>query len=452
MPATAAKRKSSDALAAVPAPKSRKSTNKTGKNGADEARGSELIFSGITDFRWASVKNTECIVWQFSRLSCFQGVPVSLIASSASSLHSVIVTTSGQVYTWGRGGSGQLGIGSSPKQVAVPTRVEALEKYRIQTAATGAHHTLVLTSDGDVLGFGGNDLGQLGIGNFDPVVSEPTRMLSKKVFVKISCGKDFSMIVDSKGYLYSCGYTEAGRLGHGFPKEIIEGKTTTTFENENRARRLLRFTAKDPKTNASKDLEGIKIVDVRCGNEHTLALDELGRIFSWGFGGFGRLGHGSPSDEFVPRLINTFLGERRTAKRIWAGGCQSFALSEVGSLNFWGRTKYDEGHMYPRPLEGLRKKEIHEVGISSTAVMAHADDQLFTWSFGSTQGEMALTSAQKSSAETMEVPLPEGVAVKTLVCGHSFTLAIVDAQAQKENKKEEDVLEKFPLLELKEES
>ena len=52
----------------------------------------------------------------------------------------------------------------------------------------------------------------------------------------------------------------------------------------------------------------------------------------------------------------------------------------------------------------------------------------------------------------MEVPLPEGVAVKTLVCGHSFTLAIVDSKAQKENKKEEDVLEKFPLLELKEES
>lgn len=75
MPATAEKRKSSDA-AAVPAPKSRKSTiksTKTGKNDADEAHASELIFSGVTDFRYANVKNTESIVWQFSRLSCFQG-------------------------------------------------------------------------------------------------------------------------------------------------------------------------------------------------------------------------------------------------------------------------------------------------------------------------------------------------------------------------------------------
>ena len=40
------------------------------------------------------------------------------------------------------------------------------------------------------------------------------------------------MIVDSKGYLYSCGYTANGRLGHGFPKEIIEGMKAITFENE----------------------------------------------------------------------------------------------------------------------------------------------------------------------------------------------------------------------------
>ena len=43
----------------------------------------------------------------------------------------------------------------------------------------------MLTSDGDVLGFGANSVGQLGVGNYDATVSTPTRMLSKKIFVKV---------------------------------------------------------------------------------------------------------------------------------------------------------------------------------------------------------------------------------------------------------------------------
>lgn len=448
MPA-AGKRKSSEPTASdsLPAKSRRSLNNKQETESADEeARalgvGGELVYSGVTDFKAAKGARSENIIWQFSRLSCFRGISVSLVASSASSLHSIIVSTDGRVFSWGRGGSGQLGIGDSPDQVAVPTRVESLEKYQIKYAATGASHTLVLTNDGVVFGFGANEDGQLGIGNCESV-AEPTRMRSKKVFVKISCGNNFSMIVDAKGYLYSCGNTEHGRLGHGFPKEIIEGPTKS-FENENRARRLLRYTVKDPKSNATKDLEDVKIVDVSCGFEHTLALDDRGRVFSWGFGGYGRLGHGSPAEEVFPRLINTFLGERRAATRIWAGACVSFALNEVGTLNFWGRTG-SEAVMYPKPVDALRKKEIRKVGISSCSVMAHADDELYSWSFGPTLGQMALTDAQKSSSEAIEVSLPAGVSVQSLVCGHSFTLCIVDA-GEKENTDKEE----FPLVELKE--
>ena len=48
----------------------------------------------------------------------------------------------------------------------------------------------------------------------------------------MSCGGNFSVIVDSKGYMYSCGSSEAGQLGHGYPKEIIEGTAAVEFECE----------------------------------------------------------------------------------------------------------------------------------------------------------------------------------------------------------------------------
>ena len=42
-------------------------------------------------------------------------------------MHSVIISADGKIFTWGRGGSGQLGIGECPDQVQSPTRVKALE-------------------------------------------------------------------------------------------------------------------------------------------------------------------------------------------------------------------------------------------------------------------------------------------------------------------------------------
>ena len=39
-----------------------------------------------------------------------------------------------------------------------------------------------------------------------------------------------------------------------------------------------------------------------------LALDSNKRLFTFGFGGYGRLGHNGNKDEMVPRLLNQFIG------------------------------------------------------------------------------------------------------------------------------------------------
>jgi hypothetical protein len=41
----------------------------------------------------------------------------------------------------------------------------------------------------------------------------------------------------------------------------------------------------------NEPIHGVRIVDVACGAQHTIALAEDGNIFTWGFGGYGRLGH-----------------------------------------------------------------------------------------------------------------------------------------------------------------
>lgn len=61
-----------------------------------------------------------------------------------------------------------------------------------------------------------------------------------------------------------------------------------------------------------------------------LVLDSQKRVFSWGFGGYGRLGHAEQKDEMVPRLVKLFDFPGRGATQIYAGYTCSFAVSEVG--------------------------------------------------------------------------------------------------------------------------
>lgn len=62
-----------------------------------------------------------------------------------------------------------------------------------------------------------------------------------------------------------------------------------------------------------------------------LVLDSQKRVFSWGFGGYGRLGHTEQKDEMVPRLVKLFDFPGRGASQIYAGYQCSFAVSEMGT-------------------------------------------------------------------------------------------------------------------------
>ena len=35
----------------------------------------------------------------------------------------------------------------------------------------------------------------------------------------------------------------------------------------------------------------VTAMEIACGNNHTVVLDDKGCVYTWGFGGYGRLGH-----------------------------------------------------------------------------------------------------------------------------------------------------------------
>lgn len=75
-----------------------------------------------------------------------------------------------------------------------------------------------------------------------------------------------------------------------------------------------------------------EILDFSCGQNHTVAIDGRKRLFSWGFGGYGRLGHAEPKDEFVPRLIKFFDSQSRGVKSVYCGSSYTLAINDYGNV------------------------------------------------------------------------------------------------------------------------
>ena len=61
-------------------------------------------------------------------------------------------------------------------------------------------------------------------------------------------------------------------------------------------------------------------------------MDTDKRVFTWGFGGYGRLGHSETKDEHVPRLVKGFVGLHKGVKRVFAGSIFSLAIGESGKM------------------------------------------------------------------------------------------------------------------------
>eukprot|EP01118_Nematostelium_gracile_P002108 TRINITY_DN1224_c0_g1_i1.p1 TRINITY_DN1224_c0_g1~~TRINITY_DN1224_c0_g1_i1.p1 ORF type:complete len:230 (-),score=49.15 TRINITY_DN1224_c0_g1_i1:93-782(-) len=134
--------------------------------------------------------------------------------------HSSLLTERGQVYTFGNNDVGQLGIGSQMDTSNAPHLVEDLEHKFVTNVACGGNHTLVLTEDKQVLGWGINQNGELGIGEPKPedirqslpvVISA----LDGKGVSQIACGGGTSFAITEAGDLYAWGFNTHGRLGLG---------------------------------------------------------------------------------------------------------------------------------------------------------------------------------------------------------------------------------------------
>lgn len=228
--------------------------------------------------------------------------------------HTLALTGSGEVYSFGQGTFGALGHGNTV-DCNVPTQVSMLWGLGVVQVTCGESHSAALTIDGQVFTWGRGKYGQLGLGSFTNE-TQPVMVsgLSGHTVGHIACGGDHTLAVTTEGALYSWGRGHWGQTGHGTTEVVNTPKQVEALIKE-------------------------KVTQVSAGVRHSLAMVEEGqRVFGWGDGEQFQLGKLASQIQAEPTLIQDIPHHAsRRLLFVVAGGEHSAAIyGEVRHKNYSG--------------------------------------------------------------------------------------------------------------------
>lgn len=85
-------------------------------------------------------------------------------------------------------------------------------------------------------------------------------------------------------------------------------------------------------------LSGLEVVDVAAGQYHSVALTARGRVYTWGWGIHGQLGHGTCNNEYYPKLLDF----NYPVMQITAGHAHTLILSTDRKLYGFGSNAFGQ--------------------------------------------------------------------------------------------------------------
>ncbi|MCO5550641.1 hypothetical protein L7F22_004130 [Adiantum nelumboides] len=298
----------------------------------------------------------------FVRVVMPRNVLVTQVASSYQNV--ALITRSRELYSYGDNQHGCCGLGEASQldndeanqTVFVPRLVDSFKDTRCKQVSAGVNFTMVLTVEGHVYTCGKNAHGQLGHGDtlkrhaFTKIETLDSRV------AQISAGAAHALAVTQDGEAFSWGYGANWCLGHHNVANELLPRLIKTFKDDE-----------------------LFLISVSAGYEHSVALDSNGQVYTWGSGYCGALGHGHEAAAEIPQRVTT-LSEVR-AVQVCTTKRRTFVLSDEGRLYGFGwmgfgslglsKTWSSEKVLIPSVLDSLKDYHISQVsaGLYHTLVV-----------------------------------------------------------------------------------
>ena len=208
-----------------------------------------------------------------------------------------------QLYSWGNGTAGALGLGSTAYKSS-PNQIGALTTWL--TIAGGYQFTAAIKTDGTLWTWGKNNYGQLGLNNTTSY-SSPKQVGALTAWASLGLGSDFMLATKTDGSLWSWGRNQDGALGLN---------NITSYSSPKQVGALTTWSS------------------VSASGSSTFAIKTDGTLWSWGFSGtfYGMLGLGNTTAYSSPKQI----GALTTWSKVSAGDIFAAAIKTDGTLWTWG--------------------------------------------------------------------------------------------------------------------
>ncbi|XVF66478.1 hypothetical protein PTKIN_Ptkin10aG0038600 [Pterospermum kingtungense] len=276
----------------------------------------------------------------------------------------------GDVYVWGEVWSD--GVTPDGSVSSVPTKIDALTPKPLESnvvldvhqIACGVRHVTLVTKQGEVFTWGEESGGRLGHG-IEKDFSHPrlVEFLAVTNVDFVASGEYHTCVVSTAGDLFTWGdgTHNAGLLGHGtdvshwIPKRV------------------------------SGALEGLQVLSIACGTWHSALATSNGKLFTFGDGTFGVLGHGDRESVAYPKEVQMLNGLKtfKVACGVWHTAAIVEVIGQSGGnvsskkLFTWGDgDKYRLGHgsketyLLPTCVSSLIDYNFHQLACGHSVTVA----------------------------------------------------------------------------------
>lgn len=337
-----------------------------------------------------------------------EGFDETIVSVAVGQLHSTFLTDAGDVYAFGFGNNGSLGLGDEENR-SVPEKITgALDELNVVAVETGNGVSYAITDTGALYAWGFNSNGQLGLGDQDErLVPTLVEGLGLETVVAVSSGTSYTLALTADGQVYGFGANRDGQLGS--PEGLDTDGTPLT--------RVL-----SPVLVAGLPSN---ITAITADTNTSYAVTEDGRVFGWGESRFGQLLQGTDQGDgtFIPDEADVSEPVELTALPdnvvdVKGGARWAAALTADGDVWIWGPN--DEGPtggldgdpafesdvtFFPVRLAALNDPEIVEIQSGPNALIARAaDGRIFTLGING-DGRLGFDSDGETAFAPVEITL-----------------------------------------------